>query len=44
MEDSGDAIEHMLFGFRIQHCGAADPKFHVCILNHPPHATDVSLS
>ncbi|CAF1534627.1 unnamed protein product, partial [Adineta steineri] len=27
MEESGDAIEILLFGFRIQHYGPSDPKF-----------------
>ena len=43
MEESGDAIEHLVFGFRIQHYGAADPKFLVCILDHTPLHKDVSL-
>ncbi|CAF1605229.1 unnamed protein product [Rotaria magnacalcarata] len=29
MEESGDAIEHLIFGFRIQHYGATHPKFHI---------------
>ncbi len=33
MEESGEAIENLLFGFRIQHYGAAHPNFHVRILN-----------
>jgi hypothetical protein len=33
MEESGEASEHLLFGFRIQHYGVAHPKFHVCMLN-----------
>jgi len=35
MEEAGNAIEHLLFGFRIRHYGAVHPKFHVCILNRP---------
>ncbi|CAF3190359.1 unnamed protein product, partial [Rotaria sp. Silwood2] len=29
MEESGDAIEHLIFGFRIQHYGAKHPEFHI---------------
>jgi len=29
MEESGDAIEHFIFGFRLQHYGATHPKFHI---------------
>lgn len=29
MEEPGDAIEFLLFGFRIQHCGPEHPKFMV---------------
>ncbi|CAF1453043.1 unnamed protein product [Adineta steineri] len=32
-EESGDATEILLFGFRIQHYGPSDPKFLVRILN-----------
>jgi hypothetical protein len=43
MEESGDAIEYLLFGFRIQHYGVAHPKFHVCILNRPLLTIDLPL-
>ena len=33
MEESENAIENSLFGFRTQRYGAAHPKFHLCILN-----------
>jgi hypothetical protein len=29
MEEAGDAIEFLLFGFRIQHYGPEHPKFMV---------------
>jgi len=44
MEESGDAIEYLLFGFRIQHYGVAHPKFHVCILNRPLLTIDLPLT
>jgi hypothetical protein len=36
MEEASDAIEFLLFGFRIQHYGLQHPKFMVidCILDN----------
>jgi hypothetical protein len=27
MEEAGEAVEFLIFGFRIQHYGAVEPKF-----------------